>query len=63
MRRQKDKLVCDTGASNTYLKSEHKIYLQEYKKLQKELARPEYKKVKGEDMTDGKYISMDEKYG
>lgn len=37
-----------------------KIKTEAYKKLQNEYSRPEYKKVKGEDMTDGKYVSMDE---
>ena len=50
----------DTAAFGS-AKETVKIKTEEYKKLQKELARPEYKKVKGEDMTDGKYISMDEK--
>ena len=29
--------------------------------MEKEFARPSYKKVKGEDMTDGKFKTMDDK--
>ena len=42
-------------------KEEIKIKTQAYKEMEKEFARPSYKKVKGEDMTDGKFKTMDDK--